>query len=238
MTRLTARSGLALMLALGALAVTGCKPVKDRLRDTLVDGFQTEPSWAASLCAYDAQALTNVTVTAVTNSGSSSTGSGTASVTGTPIMMAGMAAPGGCAGTIAFTYSTVRTGTRVTYSRRGARRSNSYALQINGITVTSRTGAGAPGAGAPGMAAPGAMPGAMPAGMQMPGAMGAGGCAAYSRCCQALTATPGFEGMAGGCAQIPQLAALGAQGESACGQALMGIRQSLGAMGTVPPGCQ
>ncbi len=250
MSVLSARAA-GVLLALSALSLTGCKSTKDRLHDILVDGFQTEPSWAASLCAFDAQALTNVNVTTVNNTGTSSSGSGTATVTGTPVMMAGMTAPGPCSGTIAFSYSTVRTGTRVSYSSRGRRRtSTTYSMQVDGITVTSRTGAGSNVGMMPGQmpgvmpgqmpgAMPGQMPGVMPAGMQapMPGGMGAS-CAAYARCCQSLTTTPGFEGMASSCAQIPQLSALGAQGEAACAQTLAGVRQSLTAMGNAPAGCQ
>lgn len=261
MSRLSARA-VGVVLALSALALTGCKSTKDRLHDILVDGFATEPGWATSLCAYETQGLTNVQITQVTNSGSSSSGSGTAMVTGAPIPYNGMAAAGPCSGTIAFTYSTIRTGTRVTYTRRGGtRRSASYTLQVDGITVTNRTGTTPNGMAMPGQMPgqmpgtvpaamggqmpgqlPGQMPGAMPGQMpgQMPGAMPAnvGSCAAYARCCQALTTTPGFEGMAGSCAQVAQLNSLGVQGQTACQQTLDGVRQSMAAMGGVPPACQ
>lgn len=263
MSRLSARAA-GVVLALSALALTGCKSTKDRLHDILVDGFATEPGWASQLCAFETQGLTNVQVTQVANSGTSSSGSGTATVTGAAIPFNGMTAPGPCAGTIAFTYSTLRTGTRVTYTRRGGtRRSSTYTLQVDGITVTNRTGAMAgqmpgmmPGQ-MPGMMPgqmPGQMPGTVPAAMpgQMPGAMPgqmpgavpgampvtAGSCAAYARCCGALTSTPGFEGMAGSCSQVAQLNSLGVQGQTACQQTLDSVRQSLAAMGGVPPACQ
>jgi hypothetical protein len=261
MSQLSARAA-GLVLALGALSLAGCKSTQERLHDILVDGFQTEPSWATAVCNYDAQGLTNVSVTSVTNTGSRSSGSGTATVSGMPIVMAGMAAPGPCSGTIAFTYSTVRSGTRVTYNSRGRRRNSAtYSMQVDGITVTSRTGMAMPGM-MPGMMPgqkpqqmPGMMPGMMPGQMpqQMPGMMpavvpaamggqvpmgGATQCAAYARCCTSLTSTPGFEGMASSCAQVTQLSAMGAQGEVACAETLASVRQSLAAMGSVPPGCQ
>ena len=103
------RTAMLLTLGLLALGSSGCKSLKERLTTSLQDQIESDSTSAFQICGYPVQGLTGVTVANVTNTGSSSSGSGTALVSGTPVPMAGMPVAGPCTGTISFLYNTTRT---------------------------------------------------------------------------------------------------------------------------------
>lgn len=156
------RVAIPFVLAFALAGLTGCKSMPEQLQGNLVEAFESDPSNAMILCGYAVQGVTGVTVTNVTNQGSSSSGTGTAQITATPIPIPGMPAAGQCAGQIMFRYDQVTTGRTVRYDSRGRRRvSTSSERRIWAVSVVSRPQMQM----APGMpgAVPAAMPGAMPA---------------------------------------------------------------------------
>lgn len=153
------------LCAAALLATAGCKSTQERLSDSVKSYFEDYPElMGVQLCGTPVSGLAGITVTGLTNSGSGSAGTGTATVSATPMPTPGMPAPTGqCSGTVSFSYNTLRTTTGVT---RRSRRTTST-LQLYGVMVTNRTGAGAGAAGVPGMPMmPTGMPG-MPSGMPM-----------------------------------------------------------------------
>jgi hypothetical protein len=140
MTRFLHRSVSIALLASAALSFAGCKSTRDQLHDLLVDRFENDRTWAATLCQYDVYGLRDVTVTAVEYIGPTA-GSGTAIVSGTPIVHMGTTAPGPCSGSIGFRYGSVGRSHPTHSARRGRRSTVTYSMQVSELTVTARTGA-------------------------------------------------------------------------------------------------
>jgi hypothetical protein len=139
------------LFASAALSLAGCKSTRDQLHDVLVDRFENDREWATTLCNYDVYGLRNVTVTAIEYI-SPTGGSGTATVSGTPIVHMGSPVPGPCSGSIGFRFGSVGT-SHVTRRRHGGRGTTmTYTMEVTDLTVTARTGvmpAAMPGAPSP-----------------------------------------------------------------------------------------
>jgi len=135
----------------------GCKSTQQKLQESITQAFQEDPTAGNVLCGYPVPGggLTNVSVSAVTHSGSDRAGTGSANVTGTPMAIPGMPAPAPCSGTVSYTYDTSSSTTGYGRRRRTTTTFHVWNIRMTsraGVPVTSMAGMGTPGMpGVPGM---------------------------------------------------------------------------------------